>query len=77
MANPAKREIVNFEHLLRARLAKGDALARVLASLLIKKGVISDSELMENLLPDEGDNLSAWQGKYRDGFIDTKGKTWK
>ena len=77
MANPAKREIVNFEHLLRARLAKGDALARVLASLLIKKGVISDSELIENLLPEESDDLSAWQGKYGDGFTDSKGKTWK
>jgi len=77
MANPAKREIVNFEHLLRAKLAKGDALARALAYLLIKKGVLSDSELVENLLAEEGDDLSTWQDKSGDGFTDTKGKKWR
>ena len=77
MANPAKREIVNFEHLLRAKLAKGDAVARALAYLLIKKGVLSDSELVENLLAEEGDDLSAWQDKSGDGFTDTKGKKWR
>ena len=77
MANSAKKDFVNFEHMLRVRLAKGDAVTRTLASLLIKKGVISGSELMENLLAEEGDDLSAWQGKYGDGFTDSKGKTWK
>jgi hypothetical protein len=77
MANPAKREMVNFEHLLRAKLAKGDAVARALAYLLIKKGVLSDSELVENLLAEEGDDLSTWQDKSTDGFTDTKGKKWR
>ena len=77
MASPAKRDFENFEYLLRVRLAKGDAVARALAYLLIKKGVISGSELMESLLSEEGDALGAWQDKYEDGFTDSKGKKWK
>lgn len=66
MGTPAKQEGVNLDDLLRSRLGSTDTLAKVLAKLLIDKGIITTTDLLKEILKEQGS----------DQIIDSRGKKW-
>lgn len=66
MGTPAKQEGVNLDDLLKSRLGSTDILAKVLAKVLIDKGVITTSDLLKEILKEERSNQ----------MVDSRGKKW-
>ncbi len=66
MGAPAKQEGITLEGLLRSRLDSTDPLAKILAKVLIEKGIITTPELMKKILEETGG----------DQIIDSRGKKW-
>jgi hypothetical protein len=66
MGTPAKQEGITLDDLLRSRLDSTDTLARVLAKVLIDKSVITTTDLLKQILKEQGS----------DRVVDSRGKKW-
>jgi hypothetical protein len=66
MADPAKKESISLEDLIRFRLPHTDCLAKTLAKVLIDKGVITTTDLLKEVLKEQGANQ----------IVDSRGKKW-
>lgn len=66
MADPAKEHSISLEDLIRFRLSPTDPLAKALAKVLIDKGVITTTDLLKEVLREQG----------ADRIVDSRGKKW-
>ncbi len=66
MGTPAKQEEITIEDLLRSRLDSTDPLAKILAKVLIDKDVITTTDLLKEVLREQG----------TDQIVDSRGKKW-
>lgn len=66
MGTPAKQESMTLDDLLRSRLDSTDTLAKVLAKVLIDKSIITTTDLLKEILKEQGS----------DRIVDSRGKKW-
>ena len=73
----AKEDVVTLDKLLKSILGQPDPLAKILAKLLIEKGVITTPELVQKLWAEgKPDQASELEGRAQDAYVDPKGKVW-
>jgi hypothetical protein len=76
MLSIPKEDTVKLDKLMKSILGKADPLAKILAKLLIERGIITVPELVEKLWAEGKIERASLEGKLRDKFVDPKGKLW-
>ncbi|HEV8342821.1 MAG TPA: hypothetical protein VGR30_10665 [Candidatus Binatia bacterium] len=71
-----KEDLVNLEKLMKSILGRPDPLGRILAKMLIERGIITVEELAEKLWAEGKIERASLEGKSHNRFVDTKGKLW-
>ena len=73
----AKEDVVTLDKLIKSILGQPDPLAKILAKLLIEKGVITMPDLVQQLWAEgKPDQAPSLEGRSQDGYVDAKGKLW-
>lgn len=76
MATLVKEDVVALEALVEARLSHADPLSKVLARVLIEKGIITGPELVKKLRVEKEIDQVILQSQQQEGFTDSRGKKW-
>ncbi|MFQ5682269.1 MAG: hypothetical protein ACE5HC_03255 [Candidatus Binatia bacterium] len=72
----AKGDVVDIEERLQSKLAQADPLAKVLARVLIERGITTGPELIKKLIAGDGDEQESWRDALPQAVVDSRGKRW-